>query len=138
MTLDELNAHLILIQKLNMAREMLQSMRDSVLRASSYDGMPHAQGAGDKVGALAIKCAEQEKVVDLYQRLVKESEKDVKEWINTISDNRTNLIFYLRFVCGYEWQAVAEVIGGRNTENSVKSQCYRFLVQSNNQKHKEE
>ena len=131
MTLDELNAHLILIQKLNMAREMLQSMRDSVLRASSYDGMPHAHGAGDKVGALAIKCSEQEKVVDLYQRLVKESEKDVKEWINTISDNRTNLIFYLRFVCGYEWQAVAEVIGGRNTENAVKSQCYRYLQSTN-------
>ena len=127
MTLDELNAHLILIQKLNTAREMLQSMRDSVLRASSYDGMPHALNAGDKVGALAIKCAEQEEVVSIYEGLVKTSEKSVKAWIDTIDDNRTNLIFYLRFICGYEWQAVAEVIGGRNTENAVKSMCYRYL-----------
>lgn len=127
MTLDELNAHLYLLQKLKTAREMLQSMRDSVLRASNYDGMPHAPGAGDKVAALAIKCAEQEKVVSTYEVLVKESEAAVKTWIATIQDNRTNLIFYLRFVCGYEWQEVAEVIGGRNTESAVKSQCYRYL-----------
>jgi len=131
MTLDELNAHLILIQKLNTAREMLQSMRDSVLRASSYDGMPHATGAGDKVASLAIKIDEQTQRVKLYEDQVKESEIHVKAWIDTIQDNRTNLIFYLRFVCGYEWQAVAEVIGGRNTENAVKSQCYRYLQSTN-------
>lgn len=127
MTLDELNAHLILIQKLNMAREMLQSMRDSVLRASSYDGMPHATGSGDKVASLAIKIDEQTQRVKLYEDQVKESEVHVKAWINTISDNRTNLIFYLRFVCGYEWQAVANIIGGRNTVDSVKSLVYRFF-----------
>ena len=127
MTLDELNAHLYLIQKLKTAREMLQSMRDSVLRTSNYDGMPHAPGAGDKVAALAIKCAEQEEVVSSYEALVKKSETEVKTWISTIRDNRTNLIFYLRFVCGYEWQEVAEVIGGKNTEAAVKSQCYRYL-----------
>lgn len=131
MTLDELNAHLYLVSQLNTAREMLQSMRDSVLRASSYDGMPHATGAGDKVASLAIKIDEQTQRVKLYEDQVKESEIHVKAWIDTIQDNRTNLIFYLRFVCGYEWQAVAEVIGGRNTENAVKSQCYRYLQSTN-------
>ena len=127
MTLDELNAHLYLTQKLNTAREMLSSLRNSALRASSYDGMPHAPGAGDKVSALAIKCAELEETVRIYEQQAKESEVSVKEWIATITDSRTNLIFYLRFICGYEWQEVANVIGGRNTENAVKSQCYRYL-----------
>lgn len=127
MTLDELNGHLYLVQQLNTARDMLQSMRDSVLRASSFDGMPHGSSVGDKVGALAVKLAEQAEVVDLYEQQVSESEKMVKAWINTISDNRTNLIFYLRFVCGYEWQHVAEIIGGKNTTEGVKSMCYRYL-----------
>jgi hypothetical protein len=127
MTLDELNAHLTLVQRLNTARDMLQSMRDSVLRASNLDGMPRGSGQKDQVGALAIKCAEQEEVVALYERLVKESEPEVKSWINTISDNRTNLIFYLHFICGYEWAEVADCIGGKNTKSAVKSQCYRYL-----------
>ena len=127
MTLDELNDHLYLVQQLNTAREMLQSMRDSVLRASSYDGMPHAPGAGDKVGALAVKLAELEEVVHSYERQKAVSEKTVKAFIDSITDNRTNLIFYLRFICGYDWQGVAEVIGGRNTVDAVKSQCYRYL-----------
>lgn len=127
MTLDELNDHLYLVQQLNTAREMLQSMQDSILRASSYDGMPHAPGAGDKVGALAVKLAELEEVVHSYERQKAVSEKTVKEFIDSITDNRTNLIFYLRFICGYDWQGVAEVIGGRNTVDAVKSQCYRYL-----------
>lgn len=127
MTLDELNDHLYLLQQLNTAREMLQSMQDSILRASSYDGMPHAPGAGDKVGALAVKLAELEEVVHSYERQKTVSEKAVKAFIDSITDNRTNLIFYLRFICGYDWQGVAEVIGGRNTVDAVKSQCYRYL-----------
>ena len=127
MTLDELNDHLYLVQQLNTAREMLQSMQDSILRASSYDGMPHAPGAGDKVGALAVKLAELEEVVHSYERQKAVSEKTVKAFIDSITDNRTNLIFYLRFICGYDWQGVAEVIGGRNSVDAVKSQCYRYL-----------
>lgn len=127
MTLDELNGHLYLVQQLNTAREMLQSMQDSILRASSYDGMPYAPGAGDKVGALAVKLAEQKEIVHSYERQKAVSEKAVKAYIDTITDNRTNLIFYLRFICGYDWQGVAEVIGGRNTVDAVKSQCYRYL-----------
>lgn len=127
MTLDELNDHLYLVQQLNTAREMLQSMQDSILRASSYDGMPHSPGAGDKVGALAVKLAELEEVVHSYERQKAVSEKTVKAFIDSITDNRTNLIFYLRFICGYDWQGVAEVIGGRNTVDAVKSQCYRYL-----------
>ena len=127
MTLDVLNAHLDLVIQLNTSREMLQSMRDSVLRASNYDGMPRASGAGDKVGALAIKLAEQEETVARYDRIVKKSEAEVRAYINTIEDNRTNLIFYLRFICGYSWQAVADVIGGKNTEDAVRMVCYRYL-----------
>lgn len=127
MTLDELNAHLYLLQKLNSAREMLQSMRDSVLRASNYDGMPHSSEPGDKVGALAVKIAEQQETVEIYARQVQESETEVKQFIASITDNRTNLIFYLRFVCGYSWQEVADVIGGKNTVDAVKSMCYRYL-----------
>lgn len=131
MTLDVLNAHLDLVTQLNTARDMLQSMQDSVLGASNYDGMPHATGVYDKVGALAIKLDEQKQTVARYEKIVKKSEVEVKAYIDTISDNRTNLIFYLRFICGYGWQDVARVIGGRNTEDAVRMVCYRYLQSEN-------
>ena len=131
MTLDVLNAHLDLVTQLNMAREMLQSMRDAVLRASTYDGMPHASGVSNKVEALALKIEEQQEVVNRYERIVKISETEIKEYIDTITDNRTNLIFHLRFICGLEWKDVADCVGGRNTEDAVKSVCYRYLQQEN-------
>ena len=106
---------------------MLQTLETAALTASRLDTMPRAAGLGDRTAALAVKIAEQEEVVALYERLVRNSETEVKAWIDTISDNRTNVIFYLRFICGYEWRDVAEVIGGRNTENGVKSLVYRFF-----------
>lgn len=130
MTLDELNSHLDMVTQLQDARDRLQSMRDSILRASSIDGLPRGSGTGDKVSALALKISEQEETVKRYERIVAKSYVRVKAYIDSISDNRTNLIFYLRFICGYEWKAVAEVIGGRNTEEAVKAVCYRYLQQS--------
>ena len=127
MTLAELNGHLDMVTQLHSAREDLQTLQDRILGAQQYDGMPHAPGAGDKVGALAVKLAELEEVVHSYERQKAVSEKTVKAFIDSITDNRTNLIFYLRFICGYDWQGVAEVIGGRNTVDAVKSQCYRYL-----------
>ena len=127
MTLEELDNHRFLVIQLNAAKSLLQSMRDSVLRASAPDGMPHGPGVRDKVSSLAIKIAEQEETVKRYSEQVKRSEPYIVAWILAISDNRTRLIFELRFTCGFEWKDVAETLGGGNTIASVKSQCYRYL-----------
>ena len=127
MTFDELNAHLIILQTLAEARELLRTLEAATLTTSRLDTMPRAAGLGDRTAALAVKIAEQEEVVALYERLERDSEKEVKAWIDTISDNRTNVILYLRFICGYEWQQVADVIGGKNTVDAVKSLVYRFF-----------
>lgn len=126
MTLAELDAHLFLVTQLNTARAMLQSLQ-TVIHAASFDGMPKNHSSGNKMDALVIKLTEQEKKVEQYERAVRRSEKDVKMFIDSIQDSRTNLIFYLRFICGYSWQEVAGVIGGGNSTESVKSQCYRYL-----------
>lgn len=127
MTLSDLNLHLDMVTQLANARDRLQSMRESVMRAQTYDAMPHGTGASDKVGKLAILIVEQEEEVARYEKIVERSEISVKEYIDTIQDNRTKLIFKLRFVCGFSWAEVADVIGGRNTEEAVKSVCYRYL-----------
>lgn len=130
MTLDELNLHFDAVKQLNSARDRLQSM-SSFLKAQSLDGMPQGAGEHRKVEQLSILIEQQEEEVRRMERIVKTSEPSVKSFISSILDNRTAQIFSLRFLAGYEWQQVAEIIGGKNTENSVKSQCYRYLQSTN-------
>lgn len=132
-TLHDLNAHADLVIQLNTARQMLAAFQSAVLQASSIDGMPHAPSVGNsKVEALAIKLSDLEEDVKRREAAVRRSEPEIKAFISNIQDPRLSSIFYLRFICGYEWFDVSVTIGGRNSVEGVKSACYRYLrVKSN-------
>ena len=125
MTLDELNAHLVLIQELTAAKDLLRTLEAAALSASKLDAIPRATGAGDRTAALAVKIVQQRQVVQKYQSMAEASATTVKAWIDGIDDNRLNVVFYLRFICGFEWKEVADVIGV--TEVAVKSLAYRYF-----------
>lgn len=127
MTLEDLNAHLVMLQELITARELLATMRAATLSASRLDETPRAPSVGDRTAALAVKISQQREIVSRYENMVEASSVVVKEYIDSVSNNRLNVILYLRFICGFEWAEVAEVIGGRNNENSVKSLVYRHF-----------
>ena len=128
MTLDELNSHRLKVWELINARELLEELKTSALHTSRLDGMPRASSTiSDRTQNLAVRCAELEDEIDRLQKAVKASKGSIQAFIDTIPDRRTALVFSLRFVDGYEWQQVAEIIGGRNTTEGVKSMCYRFL-----------
>lgn len=127
-TLNDLNSHADLVIQLNTARQMLAAFQSAVLRASSIDGMPHAPSAGNgKVEALAIKLSDLEEDVKRREAAVKRSEPEIKSFIAGIQDPRLSSIFYLRFICGYEWFDVAATLPGRASVEAVKSACYRYL-----------
>lgn len=127
MTLDELNAHLDLLKNLAAAREALEALQAATLSSSRFDSLPRIQYPVDRTADLGIKIAEQRETVSRWERLVERSSATVNAWINSVQDNRLNVILYLRFICGYEWQQVADLIGGKNTEAAVKSLVYRFF-----------
>lgn len=127
MTLADLNSHLDLVIELKKARAMLASMQGRVLGAQQLDGMPHGQGAARSTENLSILLETEIDNVNRLEQVVERSEREIRKWIDEIPDSRTRIIFNLRYLCGMGWQQVAEVIGGKNTENAVKSQCYRYL-----------
>ena len=127
MTLAELNGHLDMLTQLQEAKESLSNMQARILGASQYDGMPHAHEAARRTENLSSILEGQLETVNRLERIVKKSEAPVREWIETIDDNRTKLIFSLRFLAGMKWESVAYYIGGRNTTESVKMACYRYL-----------
>ena len=127
MTLQRLNEHLNMVLELQGAEERLSSMRSQILSAVNYDGMPHGHEVSRNTENLAILLQDQVDDVNRLSRMVETSEREIREFIESIEDNRTKVIFKLRFLCGYKWEAVAVMIGGGNTEKAVKSTCYRFL-----------
>ncbi len=125
MTLEDLNAHLVILQEYETAQDLLHSLEAATLQASRMDTTPTG-GIGDRTAALAVKIAEQREVVSRYKRMVERSRIPVMHFVDSISDTRLNVIMYLRFICGYDWQRVAAFIGSSSVD-AVKSLVYRFF-----------
>ncbi len=66
--------------------------------------------------------ANQQKRADLCRCI-----DEVECWINEIPEESTRVIFLLRFADGMRWKDIAAIIGGGNTEDSVKKRCYRYI-----------
>lgn len=127
MTLQRLNEHLNMLLQLREAKEALGSMKAQIIGAVNYDGMPHGYEVSRTTENLAILLKKQIDDVNRMEHMVEGSEREIREFVDSIEDNRTRLIFNLRFLCGLKWEAVAVMIGGGNSVDAVKSVCYRFL-----------
>ncbi len=128
MTLEELNEYFHLLGQLNKARELLASLEAAAVpRSPQLDGMPHTPGYSDRVGQLAAEIADMRARVESLEDEVRWAGHEVSRFIDSIPDDQARLIFRLRFLRGLSWGEVAAIIGGGNTENSVKKICYRNL-----------
>lgn len=128
MTLEELNQHLDLINELKKAKEMLQALWNAAYPGGQVlTGMPHAPGVKDKIGDLGIEIADLETEIEAMEAAVNNSAVPVLAFIAEIPDIQTRMVFRLRFCRGYQWKEVARMLGGGNSEDSVKKVCYRYL-----------
>lgn len=128
MTLEELNQHLELKEKMEKAQETLISLRGAAYPgAAVMTGMPHAPGVKDKVGDLAIEIADMTDRIHGLAKQIAEREPQVLEFIAEVKDDKTRTMLRLRFVRGLSWKEVAQTMGRWATANSVKSACYRCI-----------
>ena len=129
MTLQRLNEHLNMLLQLQEAKEALGSMRSQILGAVNYDGMPHGHEVSSNTENLSILLSAQIADVNRLEAMVEQSEIEVRQFVDSIEDNRTKLIFSLRFLCGMKWDAIPSFFGGGITPEALKSVCYRYLEQ---------
>lgn len=128
MTLQELSRYYKLHERLERNREMLSSLYAAAgPGAQVITGMPHAPGVSDKVGDLAAELWDLQSKIDYLEQRCAEEKKKLEKYIGGIKDDQTRMIFRLRFIHCMTWPQVAETIGGRNTANSVKLICHRYL-----------
>lgn len=90
--------------------------------------LPNAgSGTGDKLADdICALIEEEQKLCEMKTKRHAERIK-LLHYIDTIEDSLLRRIFMYRFYDGLSWLAVANKIGGGNTEGSVKMQVYRFL-----------
>lgn len=128
MTLTDLERYRQLKIRHEEAIQMIEELRGRAVPGSpALDGMPHGSGVSDKVGTLAIMIADLEAKLPSYERQIIKEHDQVEEFIRSIDDDKTRMIFRLRFQAGKTWKEVADVMGKWQTENSVRSRVYRFL-----------
>ena len=127
MTLEVLNDHLYILNQARAAEERLQHMKAVILGAQRYDGMPHGHEVSRNIENLAILLEHQIADVNRLEGMVDKSEIEVRRFVESIEDNRTKVIFDLRFLCGLPWEDVAQAIGGGNTSDAVRMTAYRYL-----------
>ena len=128
MTLQELSKYYKLHERLERNREMLASLYAAAgLGAQEITGMPHASGVSDQVSNLVIEIEDLKERISHLESRCAEEKKRLEKYIGAIKDDQTRMIFRLRFIHCMTWPQVAEAIGGRNTANSVKLICHRYL-----------
>lgn len=128
MTWDELNRHLDLMRDLQRAQETLQRLYAKASPgAQKIDGMPHAPGVNDKVGALAVEIAEYSQSVDELRRQVRESSKRVEAFLQSVDDRDVRLLLRLRFQRALSWKEIADHCGEYTSEASVKTAVYGWF-----------
>ena len=128
MTLQELSRGIALSGRIRRNKEILASLWDAAHPgAQALTGTPHAPGISDRVGDLAVEIAAMEESTEALERELAAVLADVSDFIKGIKDEYLQLVFRLRFIRCLSWAEVAAVVGGRNSEESVKSACYRYL-----------
>ena len=93
----------------------------------NFDGMPRNPSPKNMMEEIIPL------IIEIEERIRKEQEDYIKErmeienFIRSVEDYQIRLILSYRFVDLLTWNQTARMIGGNNTEDSVKKMCYRFL-----------
>lgn len=126
MTLCELNK---LRKSLEPARKLQAKInrKKSLVDSASpnISGMPSSDGAG-KDTLIASYLDDEAELQELYNRILLSNQKAL-EYIESIDDETTKLIFVYRFKKGYTWVKVAMEIGGGNTKDGIYKKAKRYL-----------
>ncbi|MBO5059971.1 MAG: hypothetical protein J6C82_03565 [Clostridia bacterium] len=129
MTKEDLMQVYYIDKEITAWKNELERIKNSVqVSGIRYSGMPKRKGQlDDKVAELAVSIAETERKISQKLLELEKAKSEVTSYILNIDDCQTRLIFKLRCINLMSWNAVADEIGGMNSEYSVKKRFYRYL-----------
>lgn len=128
MTLKMLSKYYELRKKLMIYEDTLGSLRAAAESITpKLSDMPKSPNAQDKVSKFVAQIVDLEKQISELKSDINRERQAVMDFVESIQDGFIKTIFSLRFIECMTWAEIAEVVGGDNTEDSVKKVCYRYL-----------
>ncbi len=132
MTVKDLEQLYYLEKMIQHENKRLDELRASVdLHSPGFSDMPKAPGARDKLGEVVPEIVDQEEEIKHSLLEYEETKQKLLHFIRHVPNTRIRLIMMLRYIDKKTWQGVADELGGKETENSVKKTVYRYLGEKN-------
>lgn len=124
MTVRELEQLFYVERMIAYEREKLEDLREATQpRSPILSDMPRAPGARDKIGDTVPEIAFHE---ERLRELIAKRDR-LRRYIYSVPNERMQMILCLRYIEQKKWQEVADIIGGKETEYSVKHTVYRYV-----------
>lgn len=127
MTREELEQIYYLHRELRMWEQELERLRGRSLVQSPQLNASHGSDTSDKVGALAEKRVDLERLISAKREEIQQQRDKAVVYIYGIPDSLTRQIVYYRCVSLFSWRRVAYEVGGNNTEDGVRKIYSRFM-----------
>lgn len=128
MTLDELRKYKNLQRSIRYWKKELAILKSaSYTKSPQMTGMP---GAGKLPDPTAERALKEEKVMARLELMVAEQQREadrIMEWILSIEDPMIQTLMHARYIKDRSWTAVAHILGGYNTAESVRQMHSRYL-----------
>ena len=121
MTREEVSQIYYLNLEIRKLQRKLKELRGSGLQSPKIDGMPKAPGrTGSPTERKGIDEADLELQIEALLREVKKKQREIFEYIGSVSDSLIRMIIIFRCVELCTWEEVASHIGGPTTADSVR------------------
>ncbi len=128
MTKKELSQVYYLDKEIKRDKERLKELQAKAYKITQeMGGMPSSRKKSDKVGNYAVEIAEQKSLIREKIKKCIYLQNRIIRYINSIEDSLIRQILTERYIELKSWRQIAFVVGGGNTENSVRMIHNRFL-----------
>lgn len=126
MTVKELNQYRFLLGEIKYLERKINEQKATVSVQGSSPEYPYILQNHTLEGIPACASGIVTKYCTARLRAEQELDKLI-DYITDIPDSQIRQIFNLRFIDGYKWNTVADIVGGGNTEASMKMSVARYL-----------
>lgn len=128
MTKKELEQIYYIDREIKMWDKVLKDIKEqSAIGGYHITNVTERKIESSKVENIDIQIEEAEsKIKKLLEKLYKQ-QQSILDYIDSIGDSMIRQIIFLRCISQLSWNAVADEVGGGNTEDSVRMRFNRFL-----------